>query len=121
MQRDLPATTDALKQGHCVPCEGGTSPLTETEENNYHDATSQWTINREGVHTLTREFVFKDFKEVIGFINKVADIAEAEGHHPNLYLHDYKKLTIELHTHAIGGLSTNDFILATKIDALEPK
>lgn len=118
MQRNLPATKDALKKGHCVPCEGGTSPLTETEENNYHDATPSWVINRESTHKLTKEFTFNNFLEAIDFVNKVAKIAESEGHHPNLYLHDYKKLTIDLYTHAIGGLSTNDFILATKIDEL---
>lgn len=118
MQKDLPATPEALKKGHCVPCEGGTSPLTEQEENMYRDATPHWEIKREGTHQLVREFTFKNFKEVIAFVNKVADTANAEDHHPNLYIHDYKHLEIKLHTHAIGGLSTNDFILATKIDDL---
>ena len=118
MQKDLPATNVALKQGHCVPCEGGATPLTEIEENNYHDATPNWEIARAGVHQLVREFVFKDFKETIAFINKIAEIANAEDHHPNLYLHDYKKLKVELYTHAIGGLSTNDFIVAAKINEI---
>lgn len=118
MQRDLPSTHDSLKQGHCVPCEGGTAPLTEAEENNYHDATPEWQIHREGTHKITRDFAFKNFKEAVAFINKIADIAESEGHHPNINLHDYKKVTIELSTHAIGGLSTNDFILAVKINEL---
>ncbi len=114
MQRDLPA--DSLKQGHCVPCEGGTAPLTETEENNYHDATPQWELSREGVHKIIRSFEFKDFKEAIAFVNKIADLAELEQHHPNINLHDYKKVSVELYTHAINGLSTNDFIMAVKID-----
>ena len=118
MQRDLPPTPDALKRGHCVPCEGGVDPLTQEEENNYHDATPLWLINREETHKLTREFEFKNFGDAVTFINKIAQIAESEGHHPNLNLHDYKKLTVELFTHAISGLSTNDFILATKIDNL---
>lgn len=118
MQRDLPATHESLLKGHCVPCEGETEPLTEAEENNYHDAISKWEINRDAVHRLIREFEFQNFKEAITFINKVADIAETEGHHPNIHLHDYKKLTIELYTHAINGLSTNDFILAVKINEL---
>lgn len=118
MQRDLPATPDALKKGHCVPCEGGASPLSLIEENNYHDATPGWEVNRDGVHKLTREFILHDFEETISLVNKIAKIANEEGHHPNLYLHDYKKLTVDLYTHAIGGLSTNDFILAAKINEL---
>jgi 4a-hydroxytetrahydrobiopterin dehydratase len=61
---------------------------------------------------------FKDFKEVIAFINKVADIAEAEGHHPDLLLFGWNKLKISLSTHSIDGLSENDFILASKIDQI---
>lgn len=120
MQRDLPATHESLKQGHCVPCEGGTAPLTETEENNYHDAAPQWEIHRDGVHTITRTFECKDFKEAVSLLNKIADTAEQEQHHPNINLHDYKKVTVELFTHAINGLSTNDFIMAVKINELTP-
>lgn len=67
---------------------------------------------------IKREFEFKDFREALGYINKVGELAEAEGHHPNIYLHSYKKVIIELWTHKIGGLHQNDFILASKIDAL---
>lgn len=118
MQRDLSPHKEALQKGHCVPCEGGVAPLTDTEENNYHDATPSWVIQKEGMHKLTKEFEFKNFLESVEFINKVAKIAESEGHHPNLCVHDYKKVTVELYTHAIGGLSTNDFILAVKIDEI---
>lgn len=118
MQRDIAPTPDALKKGHCVPCEGGVDPLTETEENNYHDGTPLWQINRDGVHKITREFEFKNFRQAVSFINKIAEVSNTEGHHPNLNLHDYKKVTVELFTHAINGLSTNDFILAVKIDEL---
>jgi 4a-hydroxytetrahydrobiopterin dehydratase len=68
------------------------------------------------IHQLIREVTCKDFATVLGLINEIGKIAESQGHHPNLYLHDYNKLRIELSTHAIGGLSMNDFILAVQID-----
>lgn len=66
---------------------------------------------------LTREYSFKDFISTIGFVNRVADLAEEEGHHPVMHVY-YSKVVIELWTHAIGGLSENDFILAAKIEKL---
>lgn len=66
---------------------------------------------------LSREFKFKDFKEAMAFVNHVADIAESEGHHPDIYIF-YNLVRLELSTHAVGGLSENDFILAAKIDTL---
>jgi len=66
---------------------------------------------------LAKSFRFKDFAETMKFVNKVADIAEAEGHHPDMTV-TYGAVTVELMTHAIGGLSDNDFIVAAKIDKL---
>ena len=66
---------------------------------------------------IKHEFKFKDFKQAITFINKVAEVAESEGHHPDIYVF-YNKVVIELWTHAIGGLSENDFIVAAKIEPL---
>lgn len=66
---------------------------------------------------IKREFIFKDFKEAMVFVNKVAKIAESEGHHPDISIF-YSKVEIELWTHAVGGLLENDFILAVKIDNL---
>ena len=66
---------------------------------------------------IKREFKFKDFKEAIGFVNKVAALAESEGHHPDIHIF-YNRVVLELTTHAVGGLSENDFILAAKIDQL---
>ena len=66
---------------------------------------------------LKREFKFKDFIGAMKFVNRVADLAESEGHHPDFHIH-YNKVLIELWTHAVGGLSENDFILAAKIDKL---
>ena len=67
---------------------------------------------------ITKEFKFKDFEEALSFTNAVGEIAEKEGHHPNIYIHSYNKVKIELWTHKIGGLHENDFILAAKIEEL---
>lgn len=108
-----------LSKQKCVPCEGGTKPLSREEEELYHEQTSEWRIDRENIHQLVREYELKNFRDVLDFVNKIGELAEEEGHHPNLYLHDWKKLRIELTTHAIGGLSVNDFILAVKIDEMK--
>lgn len=113
--------SDSLLHKKCVPCEGGTEPLKKEEEDLYYEQTPDWTIIREGVHQLVREFEFKNFREVLDVVNKIGEIAESEGHHPDLYIHDWKKLKVELTTHAIGGLSINDFILAVKIDEMLKK
>ncbi len=75
-----------------------------------------WTLV-EDHKSISREFTFKDFKEAMIFINKVADLAESEGHHPDIHCW-WNKVKLELSTHAIGGLSNNDFILASKINRL---
>ncbi len=77
-----------------------------------------WEISEDG-KKISRKFKFKDFKEAMQFINKVADIAETEGHHPDLHIF-YNKVVIELWTHTVGGLSENDFIMASKIDLIIP-
>lgn len=67
---------------------------------------------------IEKNYKFKDFKQAMQFINKIADLAEKEGHHPNMFLHSWNRVKISTYTHAIGGLSENDFILAAKIDDL---
>jgi 4a-hydroxytetrahydrobiopterin dehydratase len=118
LQQDTSLPPQELAHGKCVPCEGGTAPLTIAEEDSYHGGVIDWEIDRTGVHFIKREFTFKNFAEVLQFVNKIGEIAEAEGHHPNLYLHDYKNVRVELSTFAIKGLSMNDFIMAAKIDEL---
>lgn len=108
--------TNDLSTQKCVPCEGGTAPLTEQEENMYHEQTPDWEILREDIHQIEKDFQLANFKEAIAFVNSISEIAESEGHHPDIFLHDYKHVLVNLHTHAIGGLSVNDFILAVKID-----
>ena len=68
---------------------------------------------------LAKSFRFKNFVEAMQFVNKVAEIAEQEGHHPNIFMHDYRKVKLTLYTHAIKGLHENDFILAAKIDEIQ--
>lgn len=111
----LPAP-EKLSAHHCVPCEGGVDPLTREEFAVYLPQVSEWQIKEEKL--LEREFVCENFKDAVAFINQIAQVAESEGHHPDLYLHDYKKIRVTLSTHAIKGLSVNDFVLAVKIDAL---
>ena len=106
-----------LTENVCRACEGGVEPLTREQVKplleQLHDA---WTLSQDG-RTIVRHMTFADFKELMAFVNQVADLAESEGHHPDLDTR-YNKLTIALTTHAIGGLSENDFILAAKIDTL---
>lgn len=104
-----------LSNQKCVPCEGGTPPLTKAEaEKLLAQVSSQWQI---GYNKISADFKFKNFKESMIFVNKVAEIAESEGHHPDIHI-NYSKVKIELWTHAVGGLSINDFVMASKIDAL---
>lgn len=107
-----------LTHQKCVPCEGGTKPLTREEFDVYIDQVKDWNVTTSD-KKLEREFVFKNFKEALNFVNQIGAIAEQEGHHPDINLYNYKKVKITLSTHAIGGLSVNDFILAVKIDELE--
>ena len=100
----------------CVPCEGGTKPMTKEESQKYLTEILGWNVIDDG-KKVSREFVFPDFVQAIRFINKIAEIAEQEGHHPDLHIF-YNKVQIDLWTHAIGGLSENDFILAAKINAI---
>lgn len=102
---------------HCVPCEGGTPPLPDEKENELLKQVQEWLLLRDGIHKIRKQFKFKNFKEAIGFVNKVAEIAESEGHHPDIYVF-YNKVQLDLFTHAVSGLSENDFILAAKIDKI---
>ena len=106
-----------LTEKHCVPCEGGVPPLTENEENRFLAELDDWEIVRGAVHKIRKEFMLKTFRNAVAFINNIADLAEEENHHPELHI-NYRRVTVELSTHAILGLSENDFIVAAKIDAL---
>lgn len=106
-----------LTQQHCVPCEGGTPPLSDKREQELLPKVPQWILLKDEAHKIRRQFKFKDFLEAMNFVNKVAKIAQEEGHHPDIYIF-YNKVQLDLFTHAVGGLSDNDFIMAAKIDKL---
>lgn len=105
-----------LKDRKCKPCEGGTKSMSRKEALKYLRLTKGWKLQGNSIYKETR---FKDFKRAIAFIRKVADIAESEGHHPDIYLHGWNRVMLTLSTHAIKGLSINDFILASKVDSIK--
>jgi 4a-hydroxytetrahydrobiopterin dehydratase len=105
-----------LARKSCVPCRGGAPPLSESEIRALLGQTPRWKLEEDG-RRLKRAFEFADFMEAMRFVNRVADVAEAEGHHPDIAIH-WNRVELTLWTHKIGGLHENDFILAAKIDAL---
>ncbi len=109
--------TSELADKKCVPCEGGVPPVTPAEAERLLKSLPGWTLAAGG-KAIRREWRVKDFLTAIDFFHRVAQIAEAEDHHPDLHLTGYRNVAIELNTHAIDGLSENDFILAAKIDRL---
>ncbi len=105
-----------LLKKKCVPCEGGDiDPFLPEEARNYMPDVPEWNLSPD-VKSISRDFKFKDFIGAVNFVNNIADIAEEEGHHPDIDIR-YNKVHLDLSTHAIGGLSENDFIVAAKIDA----
>mgnify|MGYP002623109780 CR=1 FL=1 len=107
----------ALREQTCRPCEGGVESLTASESNRLLQDVDNWELAEDG-HKIRRRWEVQDFLAGIEFLQKIADLAEQQGHHPDIHLTGYRNVTIELTTHAIGGLSENDFILAAKIDQL---
>ena len=109
--------TDALQQKHCIACQVGTPPVSVDEVTTLKaQIDSRWELVG-GNKKIHREWMFKNFTEAMVFVNNVAGIAEAEGHHPDMYIF-YNRVRLELWTHAANGLTENDFIMAAKIDAL---
>jgi len=101
----------------CKPCEGIGKTLTREEAQKLLPQTSGWQIDGTG-KKISRAFVMKNFLAAVDFMAKIARVAEADDHHPDLHLVRYRNLTVELTTHALDGLSENDFIVAAKINAL---
>ncbi|MEX0672550.1 MAG: 4a-hydroxytetrahydrobiopterin dehydratase [Candidatus Paceibacterota bacterium] len=106
-----------LTNKHCVPCEGDVPPLSRQAAEQQLSCVSGWQLNGEAT-AITKTVTRSDFSDALTLVNAIGEIAEKEGHHPDILIHDYKNVTITLSTHSIGGLSENDFILATKIDGL---
>ncbi len=110
-------TTESLRKKKCLPCEGGVPVIAPEQAANYLSTTPQWKL-ADDAKWISRKVVCKNFVEVMGVVNQIAELAESDGHHPDLHITGYRQLKIDLTTHAIGGLSENDFILAAKIDQL---
>ena len=110
-------SADQLKQKKCVPCEGGVEPCTPSFVAQQLALLEGWESSEDKL-SIVKKWTMKNFVEALAFFNKVGDVAEADGHHPDLHLEGYRNVRIEISTHAIGGLSENDFILAAKIDQI---
>ena len=107
---------DSLAQQRCLPCEGGTPALTLEEAKKNLAMVRDWEMN-DSATEISKSFKFKDFTVALAFTNQIGRIAESEGHHPDIDF-GWGRVKVSLTTHAIGGLSENDFILAAKIDRL---
>ncbi|MDO8626554.1 MAG: 4a-hydroxytetrahydrobiopterin dehydratase [Candidatus Magasanikbacteria bacterium] len=106
----------SLADKNCVPCEGGVPPLTAPEiAKLQNELKLAWTVTDN--QKIRHDFKFANFRAAMEFVNKLAALAENEGHHPDLHIH-YNRVIVELTTHAINGLSENDFILAKKIELI---
>ena len=102
----------------CVPCEGGVAPCPLPVVQEQLQRLPGWCLTHEN-QRIRKDWEFKNFVQGLNFFEQVGAIAEAEAHHPDLHLVSYKQVSIEIWTHAIGGLSENDFILAAKIDEID--
>ena len=107
--------TEQLADKQCVPCKGGVPPLKGGELQKFAKSVPEWKIVNE--HHLQREFKFPDFKQALAFVNRVGELAEEQGHHPDILL-AWGKAEITIWTHKIDGLTESDFIMAAKIDRL---
>lgn len=105
-----------LEERRCTPCEGGVKPLSPEEAGRLLEEIPFWTLN-ETASEISRTIPFRDFHETMAFVNAVAWIAHREGHHPDLQV-GYDRCTVRYSTHAVGGLSENDFVCAAKVNAL---
>jgi 4a-hydroxytetrahydrobiopterin dehydratase len=110
-------TAEQLVQKKCLPCEGGVEPFTPAQAKEQLGQLQGWYLTHDG-QRIRKDWRVKNFMAGMAFFNKCAEVAEADGHHPDLHIEGYRNASVELWTHAIGGLSENDFILAAKIDAL---
>jgi 4a-hydroxytetrahydrobiopterin dehydratase len=101
---------------HCVPCEGGVPALDQKTTTEFLKKLDKWELRSDGKEII-KTFQFKDYYRTMAFVNAVAWIANYEGHHPDLEVH-YDHCKVAFSTHAVNGLTENDFICAAKVDAL---
>ena len=106
-----------LLSARCEPCEGGVDPLSAAEASERMEAVPEWALAGDA-DAISRTLNTGDFARGVELIDHICEIAESEQHHPDLHLTGYRHLRIDLTTHAIGGLSQNDFIVAAKIDQM---
>jgi len=109
--------TEQLVAKKCKPCEGGVEPYTLDQAQAQLANLEGWRLTHDGKR-IRKDWTVKNFMAGIDFFNRAAQVAEDDGHHPDLHIEGYRNVSVELWTHAIGGLSENDFILAAKIDQL---
>lgn len=112
------ASANDLLTKKCVPCEGGVEACSVEFARQQVAVLDSWVLSEDG-KSISRDWNCGNFVKCVAFLNQVAEVAELEQHHPDLHLTGYRHLKILLTTHAIGGLSENDFIVAAKIDALQ--
>jgi 4a-hydroxytetrahydrobiopterin dehydratase len=105
----------SLSKKECVPCKGGVPPLNGEELERLERQVDRWDVVEE--HHITKTYKFSNFVKALAFVNRVGDIAEAQGHHPDIFL-TWGKVRITMCTHKIDGLTESDFILAAKIDEI---
>jgi 4a-hydroxytetrahydrobiopterin dehydratase len=122
----MPTNSNPLTARRCVPCEGGTPSLADQAAKDLLAQLTGWSLRTstsagdgaKGSHPeLTKRFAFDDFLAAMAFVDRMAALAEEEGHHPDFCVH-YSQVDVTLWTHAVNGLSENDFILASKLDAV---
>lgn len=105
-----------IEAKHCIPCEAGVAPFSKIQALEMMREVPAWSLDQDA-HSISRTFTFNDFAGAMQFANTVARLAESEGHHPDLLV-KWGSVRVDLSTHAIGGLSENDFILAAKVDQI---
>ncbi len=110
-------SADELNKKRCVPCEGGVDPCPLPFVQEQLEKLPGWYLTNEN-QRIRKDWTMNNFVESLAFFEEVGKVAEEEAHHPDLHLESYREVWIEIWTHAIGGLSENDFILAAKIDAI---
>jgi 4a-hydroxytetrahydrobiopterin dehydratase len=111
------ATASELTGKRCLPCEGGVPALRPEEVRRLLALLPDWKLTTDS-QRIRRDWRVKDFLTGLNFFNRIGQLAEEEGHHPDLHLSGYRNVAIEIWTHAVNGLTENDFILAAKIDKL---
>lgn len=107
--------TQSLAQMTCVPCKGGTPPMNRDQIATLHPEVTGWEVIDD--KKLSRNFRFKNFATALGFVNRIGEVAEQQGHHPDLCF-GWGYVNVEVWTHKIDGLTESDFIFAAKIDVL---